>query len=53
MPESNSESGIDTFVAAGCRVLIFTGFDPRIFPVIRLLRGRIAAYDKRPDLLPL
>jgi lysophospholipase L1-like esterase len=31
--------------AAGCRVLIFTGFDPRMFPVIRLLRGRIAAYD--------
>ena len=31
--------------AIGCRVLIFTGFDPRIFPVIRLLRGRIAAYD--------
>ena len=31
--------------AVGCRVLIFTGFDPRIFPVIRLLRGRIAAYD--------
>src|SRR6516165_4605361 len=31
--------------AAGCRVLIFTGFDPRSFPVIRLLRGRIAAYD--------
>ncbi len=29
----------------GCRVLIFTGFDPRMFPVIRLLRGRIAAYD--------
>ena len=29
--------------AAGCRVLIFTGFDPRSFPVIRLLRGRIAA----------
>src|SRR5262249_404319 len=22
-----------------------TGFDPRMFPVIRLLRGRIAAYD--------
>ena len=31
--------------AAGCRVLIFTGFDPRMFPVIRLLRGRIAAYN--------
>jgi len=31
--------------AEGCRVLIFTGFDPRMFPVIRLLRGRIAAYN--------
>jgi lysophospholipase L1-like esterase len=31
--------------AAGCRVVIFTGFDPRMFPVIRLLRGRIAAYN--------
>ena len=31
--------------AAGSRVLIFTGFDPRMFPVIRLLRGRIAAYN--------
>jgi lysophospholipase L1-like esterase len=30
---------------AGSRVLIFTGFDPRMFPVIRLLRGRIAAYN--------
>ena len=26
-------------------MLIFTGFDPRMFPVIRLLRGRIATYD--------
>ena len=26
-------------------LLIFTGFDPRMFPVIRLLRGRIAAYN--------
>lgn len=30
---------------AGCRVLMFTGFDPIGFPVLRLLRGRIAAYD--------
>jgi lysophospholipase L1-like esterase len=30
---------------AGCRVLMFTGFDPVGFPVLRLLRGRIAAYD--------
>jgi lysophospholipase L1-like esterase len=39
------ESGVARLQAAGCRVLIFTGFDPRAFPVIRLLRGRIAAYD--------
>jgi lysophospholipase L1-like esterase len=29
----------------GCRVLMFTGFDPIGFPVLRLLRGRIAAYN--------
>jgi len=31
--------------AADCRVLIFTGCDPISMPVIRLLRGRIAAYN--------
>ncbi len=30
---------------AGCGVLMFTGFDPVAFPVFRLLRGRIAAYN--------
>jgi lysophospholipase L1-like esterase len=39
------EPAVATLQAAGCRVVIFTGFDPRMFPVIRLLRGRIAAYD--------
>src|SRR6185437_4871737 len=39
------ESAVATLQAAGSRVLIFTGFDPRMFPVIRLLRGRIAAYN--------
>jgi lysophospholipase L1-like esterase len=29
----------------GCRVLMFTGFDPIGLPVLRLLRGRIAAYN--------
>src|ERR1700677_836843 len=42
---SHFEPAVAKLAAAGCRVLIFTGFDPRIFPVIRLLRGRIAAYD--------
>jgi lysophospholipase L1-like esterase len=39
------EPAVAKLQAAGCRVLIFTGFDPRKFPVIRLLRGRIAAYN--------
>lgn len=39
------EQAVADLQAAGCRILIFTGFDMRIFPVIRLLRGRIAAYD--------
>jgi lysophospholipase L1-like esterase len=39
------EAAVARLQAAGCHVLIFTGFDPRSFPVIRLLRGRIAAYD--------
>ena len=39
------EAAVAKLQAAGCRVLIFTGFDPRMFPVIRLLRGRIAAYN--------
>ncbi len=42
---SEFEQAVAKLQAAGCRVLIFTGFDPRMFPVIRLLRGRIAAYD--------
>ena len=37
--------GVARLQAAGCLVVIFTGFDPRVFPVIRLLRGRIAAYN--------
>jgi lysophospholipase L1-like esterase len=39
------DSGIVRLRAAGRRVMIFTGFDPRAFPVIRMLRGRIAAYN--------
>jgi lysophospholipase L1-like esterase len=39
----------DTAVAslreAGCRVLLFTGFDPSAFPVIRMLRGKVAIYN--------
>ena len=31
--------------AAGCQALMFTGFDPVGFPLIRLLRGRIGTYN--------
>ncbi len=39
------DEGVARLRAADCRVLIFTGFDPQAFPVIRLLRGRVAAYN--------
>jgi lysophospholipase L1-like esterase len=42
---SRFEEGVAALQEAGSRVLIFTGFDPRIFPVIGLLRGRVAAYN--------
>jgi lysophospholipase L1-like esterase len=35
---------VRTLLMAGSQVLIFTGFDPR-FPVLRLIRGRVAAYN--------
>ena len=35
---------IRTLMQAGCPVLMFTGFDPR-FPVLRLIRGKIAAFN--------
>lgn len=39
------DAAVARLTQAGCRVLMFTGFDPVGFPVLRLLRGRIAAYD--------
>jgi lysophospholipase L1-like esterase len=47
-PDSLAET-FDQCVAslrgAGCRVLVFTGFDPAAFPVLRMLRGKIAAFN--------
>jgi lysophospholipase L1-like esterase len=31
--------------SAGCTVMLFTGFDPGGFPLIRLVRGKVAAYN--------
>jgi lysophospholipase L1-like esterase len=30
---------------AGCQVLVVTGFDPRTFPVLRWIRGKVAVYN--------
>jgi lysophospholipase L1-like esterase len=35
---------VRALLMAGGQVLIFTGFDPR-FPVVRLIRGKVAAYN--------
>jgi len=39
------DAAVARLLQSGCRVLMFTGFDPVAMPVLRLLRGRIAAYD--------
>lgn len=39
------EPAVAALRAAGCTVLLFTGFDPGGFPVIRLVRGKVAAYN--------
>jgi lysophospholipase L1-like esterase len=38
------DEAVRTLLMSGCRVLVFTGFDPR-FPVLRLIRGKVAAYN--------
>jgi lysophospholipase L1-like esterase len=39
------ESAVAALTAAGCTVLMFTGFDTRAFPVLRLIRGRAAVFS--------
>ena len=39
------ESAVIRLRQAGCQVLVLTGFDPRTFPVIRWIRGRVAVYN--------
>jgi lysophospholipase L1-like esterase len=39
------EDAVERLQEAGCRVLMFTGFDPIVFPFIRLVRGKAAAYN--------
>ena len=39
------DAAITQLRAASREVLVFTGFDPRAFPLIRLIRGKVAAYN--------
>jgi lysophospholipase L1-like esterase len=38
------DEAVRTLLMTGCQVVMFTGFDPR-FPVLRLIRGKVAAYN--------
>jgi lysophospholipase L1-like esterase len=51
-PRSDPDAVADTLgaavtrlCAAGCEVMLFTGFDPGMFPLIRLIRGKAAAFS--------
>jgi lysophospholipase L1-like esterase len=39
------ESAVASLTGAGCRVMVFTGFDPKAFPVIRMIRGKAAVFN--------
>jgi lysophospholipase L1-like esterase len=39
------DAAVASLRGAGCRVLLFTGFDPSAFPVIRMLRGKTAIFN--------
>lgn len=39
------ERAVASLRSAGCRVMVFTGFDPGGFPLIRIIRGKLAAYN--------
>src|SRR6202042_2820768 len=38
-------AAIEQLTAAGSRVLIFAGFNPSLFPLIRMIRGRAAIFN--------
>jgi lysophospholipase L1-like esterase len=39
------EGAVAQLREAGSEVLLFTGFDPRTFPILRWIRGRVAIYN--------
>lgn len=45
------ERAVVALRSAGCTVMVFTGFDPGDVPVIRLVRGKVAAYNAHLRLI--
>jgi lysophospholipase L1-like esterase len=41
------EQGVSQLRAAGCQVMVVAGFDPGGVPLLRLVRGKAAAYNQR------
>ena len=39
------ETAVATLTAAGSTVMVFTGFDPVAFPILRLVRGKAAVFS--------
>src|SRR5260370_6463024 len=39
------ETAVAKLAAAGSTVMIFTGFDPKAFPVLRMIRGKAAVFS--------
>jgi lysophospholipase L1-like esterase len=39
------ESAVAKLTSAGSKVMVFTGFDPTAFPVLRLIRGKAAVFS--------
>ncbi len=45
------DQAVKALRGAGCEVLMFTGFDPGTFPVLRLVRSKVAAYNAQLRLI--
>jgi len=41
------DDAVTSLRSAGCQVLAFAGFDPGTFPLVRMIRGKAAAYNRR------
>jgi lysophospholipase L1-like esterase len=39
------ETAVARLTSAGCTVMVFTGFDPKAFPILRLIRGKVAVFS--------